>query len=384
MKRRISFFLVCLFGSGYLTADVLVMKSGEQLECLVLAEDATNYRVEVKVSASIRDERLIPKDRVLDVKRVAVVPDAFQKISKYVPTPDLLTVQDYERRMREIEKFLQSAPDSSHADQAKGVLATLKQEADEVLAGAMKIHGKMVSAEDYRLDAFDMDARVAEIRIRRLVEVGAYVQALRAFEGFEKDFALSEVRKSLLPRMKQVVRAFVSELEEMQATLDSRLREREIGLHRMSTISRRDAEQAIHDEASQLAAINKAEKDAKANWLTVDAYSKLSIQENLARARREEEKLAATFGQKSADGGRIFRDALRSVRAADKNSASVAASIEMAKLAMLPDRYIALLQAEADAKPTKEALPATEAKSANETKPTAEAKPAAGANAAAK
>ena len=365
-------------------ADVLVMKSGEQLECLVLAEDATNYRVEVKVSASIRDERLIPKDSVLDVKRVAVVPDAFQKISKHVPTPDLLTVQDYERRMREVEKFLKSAPDSPHADQAKVVLATLMQEANEVLAGAMKIHGKMVSAEDYRLDAFDMDARVAEIRIRRLVEAGAYVQALRAFEGFEKDFALSEVRKSLLPMMKQVVRAFASELEEMHATLDARLREREIGLQRMSTISRRDAEQAIRDEASQLAAINKAEKDAKANWLTVDAYSKVSIQENLARAKREEVKLAATPGQKSADGGRIFRDALRSVRGADKNSASVAASIEMAKSAMLPDRYIALLQAEADAKPTQEAIPATEAKTATENKPTADAKPAAGADPAAK
>lgn len=364
MNRHFFFFLFCLIGSGRLMADVLVMNSGERLDCRVLSEDETSYRVEVKVSASIRDERSVPKDKVREVKRVAVVPDAFQKISKYVPTPDLLTLHDYERRMREVEKFIDSTSASSHVDEARLILAKLKQEANEVLAGAMKIHGKMVSAEDYRLDAYDMDARVAEIRIRRLVEAGAYVQALRAYESFEKDFAQSEVRKNLLPRMRQVVQAFASELEEMQVTLDARLKEREVGLQRMSTVSRRDAEQAIRDEASQLAAINKAEKDAKADWLTVDAYSKVSIQENLARAKREEVRLSVPLGQKLADGGRIFRDALRSVRGGDKNSPSVAASIEMAKSAMLPDRYIALLQAEVEAKPNEEAKPAGEAKQA--------------------
>jgi hypothetical protein len=384
MNRQFFFFLVCLFGSGCLMADVLVMKSGEQLECLVLAEDAASYRVEVRVSASIRDERLIPKDKVLDIKRAAMATEAFQEISKYVPTPDLLTLQDYERRMHEVEKFINDTSSSPHTDQAKAMLATLRQEANELLVGATKIHGRMVSAEDFSLDAFDMDARVAEIRIRRLIEAGAFVQALRAFEDFERDFAQSEVLKSLLPTMKQVVRAFASELEEMQSTLDLRLREREIGLQRMSPIPRRDAKQAINDEASQLAAINKAEKDAKANWLTVDAYSKVSIQENLVRAKKQDARLAATVGQKSADGGRIFRDALRSVRAADKNSPSVAASLEMAKLAMLPDRYIALLQAEADAKQSEDVISATVAEPNAETKPAAETKAPGGAKSAAK
>jgi nucleoid-associated protein YgaU len=52
-----------------------------------------------------------------------------------------------------------------------------------------------------------------------------------------------------------------------------------------------------------------------------------------------------------AEGGRIFRDALRLVHSSDKNSPSIAAALEMVKAAMLPERYMALLQAEADAKP---------------------------------
>ncbi|MCX6846735.1 MAG: hypothetical protein NTU84_09300, partial [Verrucomicrobia bacterium] len=303
------------------------------------------------VSSSIKDERAIPKDEVLLVRRSTVVNNDFAKISKLVPAPDLLNRREYERRMGLVEKFLKIKPEPEESNQAREMLATLKSEANEVLNGALKINGKMVGADDYRQDAYDMDARVAEIRIRRTVEAGAYIEALRAYEIFERDFSNSEVHHNLAPLMRQVVRAHVSELDEMLSTLDARIRERDIGLQRMSAIARRDAELAIADEASQLEAINKAEKDAKAAWLTVDPFLRKSIEEGLSHARKEEAKFAPVAALKAADGGRIFRDALLLVRSADKNSPSVAAAIEMVKAAMLPERYIALLQAEADAKP---------------------------------
>ena len=334
-----------------LLADIFVMKSGKEIEGQLLAEEENGYRVEVKVTASIKDERVIPKDEVREVRRVSVANDDFAKISKLVPVPDLLSNRDYERRIREVEKYLNTKPEPTDSDKAREILATLKREANEVLTGALKISGKMVSTDDYRLDAYDMDARVAEIRIRRMVEAGAYIEALRAYEVFEKDFSNSEVRGNLLPLMRQVVRAHVSELDDMLSTLDARIREREIGLQRMSAIARRDAELAIADEAAQLETINKAEKDAKAAWLTVDPFSKKSLEESLSHARKEEAKFAAVGTQKAAEGGRIFRDALRLIRSADKNSPSIAAAIEMVKAAMLPERYMALLQAEADAKP---------------------------------
>jgi hypothetical protein len=151
--------------------------------------------------------------------------------------------------------------------------------------------------------------------------------------------------------MRQVFRAHVSELDDMLTTLDARIREREIGLQRMSAVARRDAELAIADEAAQLEAINKAEKDAKTAWLLVDPFLRKSIEEGLSHAREEEAKFAAVVTQKAAEGGRIFRDALRLVHSSDKNSPSIAAALEMVKAAMLPERYMALLQAEADAKP---------------------------------
>lgn len=353
MNSRTAFVVACACFAVPcpMFADIFVMKSGKEIEGRLLAEEDNAYKVEVKVTSSIKDERVIPKDEVREVRRSSVANDDFAKISKLVPVPDLLSNRDYERRIREVEKFLKIKPEPAESDKAREILATLKREANEVLTGALKINGKMVSADGYRQDAYDMDARVAEIRIRRMVEAGAYIEALRAYEVFEKDFSNSEVHGNLAPLMRQVVRAHVSELDDMLTTLDARIRERDIGLQRMSAIARRDAELAIADEAAQLEAINKAEKDAKASWLTVDPFLKKSIEEGLTHARKEEAKFAAVGTQKAAEGGRIFRDALRMVRSADKNSPSIAAALEMVKAAMLPERYMALLQAEADAKP---------------------------------
>ena len=341
----------CFAVFGRSNADVFVLKSGTQLEGLLLGEDAAGYRVEVKVSAGIKDERVLAKEDVSEVRRSESVNDDFVRISKLVPTPDLLGERDYDRRIKEVEKFLNAKPAAAQSGQAKEMLETLKREANEVLAGALKINGKMVSADDFRLDAYDMDARVAEIRIRRLVDAGDYVRALRAFEIYEKDFASSEAYRDLIPLMRRVVDAHVSELDDMLVTLDGRIKERDIGLQRMSAIARRDAQLAIADEAVQMAALGKAEVDAKVAWLTVDPYSKASIEQGLAFAKKQEGRFTAGGSQKEAEGGRIYRDALRSVRSADRNSPLVAAAIQVAKEAKLPECYIAMLQAEANAKP---------------------------------
>lgn len=353
MNSRTALLVACACFAGIcpVFADIFVMKSGKEIEGRLLAEEDNGYKVEVKVTSSIKDERMIPRDEVREVRRSSVANDDFAKISKLVPVPDLLSNRDYERRIREVEKFLNIKPKPAESDKAREMLATLKREANEVLAGSLKINGKLVSAADYRQDAYDMDARVAEIRIRRMVEAGAYIEALRAYEVFEKDFASSEVHGNLAPLMRQVFRAHVSELDDMLTTLDARIKEREIGLQRMSAVARRDAELAIADEAAQLEAINKAEKDAKTAWLLVDPFLRKSIEEGLSHARKEEAKFAAVVTQKAAEGGRIFRDALRLVHSSDKNSPSIAAALEMVKAAMLPERYMALLQAEADAKP---------------------------------
>lgn len=341
---------ICFAVACRLNADVFVMKSGAQIEGLLLGEDAAGYRVEVRVSAGIKDERVLAKEDVLEVRHSEAVNDGLARILKFVPTPDLLSERDYDRRIREVEQYLNALPTDAGSDQAREVLAALKLEANEVLAGAVKMNGKMVSADDFHRDAYDMDARVAGIRIRRLVDAGEYIRALRTFEMHERDFANSEAYRALIPLMRKVVNARALELDEMLATLDRRLKERETGLQRMSALARRDAQSAIAGEAAELAALGKAEVDAKLGWITVDPYSKVSIEQGLAFARRQEERFAASRTQNSAEGGRIYRDALRVVRSADIKSPLVAAAIQAAKEAKLPERYIAVLQAEANAK----------------------------------
>jgi hypothetical protein len=72
---------VCFAVFGRSHADVFVMKSGQQVEGLLLGEDPAGYRVEVKVSAGIKDERVLAKEDVSEVRRSAVANDEFTRIS---------------------------------------------------------------------------------------------------------------------------------------------------------------------------------------------------------------------------------------------------------------------------------------------------------------
>ena len=97
MNSRTALLAACACFAGIcpVFADIFVMKSGKEIEGRLLAEEDNAYKVEVKVTSSIKDERVIPKDEVRELRRSSVANDDFAKISKLVPVPDLLGNRDY-------------------------------------------------------------------------------------------------------------------------------------------------------------------------------------------------------------------------------------------------------------------------------------------------
>jgi hypothetical protein len=197
----------CLFLalSATVDADTFQLKDGTSLEGRVIREDSTSYFLEVQVTKSIKDERTIAKADVRSIEREQPDLKAFEAIQPLLPTPDLLTADEYSQRIRAVEKFLADHRGSSRSKVAKEMLAKLKSEANEILAGGIKMNGRIVTPADYRANAYEIDARVQEAKIRAMIKEGNYLQALRAFNDMSRDFRNTTAHQDILPLITQTI-----------------------------------------------------------------------------------------------------------------------------------------------------------------------------------
>jgi hypothetical protein len=326
-----------------LTADTFTLKDGTVLEGKILRQDATSYFLEVNVTKSIKDERIVPKADVKSV--VAVKPDlvAFEEIAKLVPAPDLLTGQDYGVRIRAVETFLKEHRGSSKTKQAKEILDKLKSEANEVLAGGIKMSGRIVPPADYRSNQYDIDSRILESRIKAQAKAGQTLLALRSHSEMQRDFRNTNAFSELIPFMEKVINLHTTQVSQMLSTFDARVKERETGLNRMSQADRRVTEAAIKEESAGFEARFKVEKDSQIGWVTPRPYFKPSLEETLSFAKQELGRLAAAKNAAPIDGGKIYRETLSLILSKGEGTA-VTNALSSARSAGMSAPYLARLE----------------------------------------
>jgi hypothetical protein len=324
------------------------MKDGSTMEGTIVREDAGSYVVEVQVTKSIKDERVVPKKDVDSIQRPRPDQTAFALMAKWVPTPDLLGAADYAQRLRAVEDFIKKFPQSPKVAEAQRILATLKVEANEILAGGIKFEGKMIPAAEHKANAYGMDAHIQEMKIRRLMSDSRTLQALRAFGDFERDFRNTTAYAALLSPFIQLLGSYVTDTRQSLETLAFREKERTDGLQRMSITDRRVSANAIQEESAALEALFKKEKDARINWVTPHPFCRAALEDTVTFGNMELTRLAAVKNEPRVDGGKIYRDALRLIQSKG-DPAEVASAISAAKTAGVPQRYMATLEAEASA-----------------------------------
>lgn len=328
------------------SADTFILKDGSKLEGRILREDETNYVLEVQVTRSIKDERTVAKADVTKIEREKPDLKAFEPIAALVPVPDLLGPDQYTARIQAVEKFLSEHRGSSKSKEARAIIATLKQEANEILAGGIKVGGRIVPPAEYRANALEIDARGQEKKIRDLISASQFLDALRAFTQFDRDFKGTQPHTEILPLITQTINRYMADIQQQLAGYDKRVKDREAGLTRMQFEDRRNTEAAIAEEAAALQTQLKTEKDAKLGWVTPHPFSKASMEETLNFGKLELTRLNAASSKPPADAGKAYREALQKISAAADDKARTAAVAE-ARTAGVPPKYLANLEAAA-------------------------------------
>jgi hypothetical protein len=340
-------FLFCLLPPQAM-ADTFILNDGSSLVGRILREDAANYYLEVQVTKSIKDEKTVAKADVKKIEREQLDVTAFEPISKLVPAPDFLSSEEYAMRIQTVEKYLAAHRGGSKSKEAKEILSTLKNEANEILAGGIKMNGKIIPPGEYRANAYDIDARVLEARIRALAKNSQILQALRAFGDFSRDFRNTNSHTALIPLIEQLIGTYSAEISQQLASHDAKVKERDLGLQRMASADRSATESAIREETAGFEARLKAEKESRIGWVTTEPLFKPSLEETLSYAKQETTRLAALKTATISDGGKIYRETLTLILGKGDKTA-VSSALTSASSAMMPPRYITRLEEAAKA-----------------------------------
>ena len=329
--------------------DTFTLNDGTIIEGTIVSQDVSAYVLDVHVTKTIKDTHTLLKADVAKVTRERPDLKEFEVIEKLVPTPDLLTGEEYFTRVASVENFLKAHADSSKAGLADAILVTLKQESAAVAKGGVKLNGGMIEPSDFKANAYELDARSQEAKIRRLIEARELLAALRAFSEFDRDFRTTLSYGVLTPLIKQAIQFRVAESKELLSTLDQRVKERQLGLERMSLADRPVTDNAIKQEIEDMDAKFAAEKNAKITWVTTSPFHKPSLEEALRFGEAEYTRINTVQTPLGADGGKSFRDAWRAIHSSE-DAAAVAAAIAAAQTAMVAPAYLAILQEAAKAK----------------------------------
>lgn len=344
MKIRSTFVAVSFLAASLPSfADTFTLKDGTTLEGTIISESPESYVLDIQITKSIKDSRTIAKTEVVKVQREQLDQKAFEAVASQVPAPDFLTVDEYVSRISTVEQFLKKFPASKDFKKAKDILDTLKSESAAIADGGVKMNGEIVPASDYKANAYDLDARIQEARIRRSIEAGNLLSALRGFSTFDRDFRSTLSHGALSPLIKQVIQSHVAEARQSLQSLEARLKNRQLGLQRMSSEDRPVTEAAIREEDAQLEAAFKAEKDSKISWVTTSPFHKGSLEETVRFGEAEIIRLNASQTALGVDGGKAYREAWTAVHSG-KGATAVAAAIAAAKSALVPASYLAPLE----------------------------------------
>ncbi len=219
------------------------------------------------------------------------------------------------------------------------MLAVLQTEAKQIAAGGIKMNGKIIPAAEYHANAYELDASIEAANIMHLIKEARFLEALRAFSAFDRDFESTVARDELLPEITRVMRSYLTSVKQSLSTLEDRTKQRQVGLDRMPAADRRISEAAIAEEKAMLEKRFASEEEQEIGWVTTHPFFEESLEATVDFGEGELTRLAESDSKPEVDGGKAYRDALSLIQRGGEQ-AEITDAITKVKEAGVPERYL--------------------------------------------
>lgn len=334
--------------SALAQAETFVLKDGSKIEGRIIEETPTQYLLEIRVSASIKDRRTIAKADVTSVIKPDPAEEAYQALRKQLPMPDNASAEHYDALLdSQVLPFLKNFPKSPKVAEVKKLRDELSAERNQIAAGGVRIGGTVYAAADREANAYDLDALLAAAEIRLRAQRGELTSALRLFDAFERDFAASSHYRETAQFATRILNSYREAIQQDLNGYDNRVAARQLGLQRIPIEERRRSEELIEAENKAYLAQLDKEKASNTLWPTLHPYHPEPMRATLQTIATQLGRLQAIKFDELPDGGKAFRDAWRAA-AHPSTEADLKVAIATMQTAKIPARYLERVTARAN------------------------------------
>jgi hypothetical protein len=221
MIRRPLFLALSLVPLLVARADTLKLKNGQEIAGEIISKDGDAVLIEYRVTATIKDQRSIPKSEIDKIETVAEDQKSFSELGPMTPLPTLLDATAYDSLLeRKIPQFLKAYSYSSHLAEIREKQAVLAGERDRVRRGDRKIDGVWITSEEMSADPVQNGARVRLAQMKLAAAAGDPVASLQSYELLEKEFPGSDAMAEAVPFALKQLSQLQTKINAARSTYD--------------------------------------------------------------------------------------------------------------------------------------------------------------------
>ena len=196
LKMRTLWFIlpISLFCAVQLRADSVTLKTGEKITGTIKDETPAEIVIDVPVSASITDERVIQKTDIAKVDKVQPDEIAYKELAAIQPSAELsYTPQRYSEILGSLEAFQKNFPTSSYLPEIKKLAVTFQDEKKRVEEGQFKYQGQWLSKEEAARRQIQIVALQYYNEMEQQAAAGDLVNAMVTFDLIEKQYPTTRI-----------------------------------------------------------------------------------------------------------------------------------------------------------------------------------------------
>ena len=208
LKMRTLWFIlpISLFCAVQLRADSVTLKTGEKITGTIKDETPAEIVIDVPVSASITDERVIQKTDIAKVDKVQPDEIAYKELAAIQPSAELsYTPQRYSEILGSLEAFQKNFPTSSYLPEIKKLEETFQDEKKRVDAGGVKYRGEWLSKEEAARRSIQIGALQVYDTMQEQATTGDLVGAMQTFATIERNYSTTRSYPSAVALARQVL-----------------------------------------------------------------------------------------------------------------------------------------------------------------------------------
>lgn len=304
--------------------DTIILKSGDKVEGTILSETATEIVAEVKINASIKDERVIKKADIEKIEKIQPDEDSWSAIKGFALGNESLEQGEYAGAVNRLGTFVTQFPQSPHAADAKAMLAKFEEEKKRVDIGEMKLDGKWLTAAQAQEESVQIKGHILLSRMKRHAAAAQYVEAMNAFDVLEKNFGGSASYADAVALARQVAPLLKTAAEQRLVQLKQLVEQNKARLANTQGAERVQLDALQKKQIAATEASVAAIERSGVRWYPLNPANERSIASLLSRIAAEPSRLISQRVEKMHESVQFAEAAKVAIEAGDLLQAETA------------------------------------------------------------